>query len=82
MSARGPYRCSPEIKNPALAGFRSGKPKRREAQETCTLSANLIQMWLTQFDRGELDPENVAASTWPNTKPGSRLNRLHFARRK
>jgi transposase-like protein len=27
------------------------------------LSPNLMQLWLTQFDRGELDAEEAAAST-------------------
>lgn len=35
---------------------------RRDAQKKYSLSANLIQLWLTQYDRGELDGEEVEAS--------------------
>jgi transposase len=34
---------------------------RREAQKKYGLSANLIQRWLTQYDRGELNREEVEA---------------------
>ncbi len=34
---------------------------RREAQKKYGLSANLIQLWLTQYDRGELNREEVEA---------------------
>jgi transposase-like protein len=43
--------------------IRSGKLGRREALKTHNLSANLMQLWLTQFDRGELDLEEAAVST-------------------
>ena len=35
---------------------------RRDAQRTHQISANLIQLWLTQFDRGELNDEEAEAS--------------------
>jgi len=34
---------------------------RRESQKKYGLSANLIQLWLTQYDRGELNREEVEA---------------------
>ncbi|WP_211471560.1 hypothetical protein [Collimonas humicola] len=64
MSARGPYRRhSPQFKIQLCTDIRTGKLGRREALKTYNLSANLVQMWLTQFDRGELDKEDAAAST-------------------
>ena len=64
MSARGPYRRhSPQFKIQICSDVRSGKLGRREALKTYNLSANLMQMWLTPFDRGELDQEDAAAST-------------------
>jgi len=42
--------------------IRSGLIGRREAQQKYRLSANLIQLWLTQYDRGELNKEEVEAS--------------------
>ncbi|WP_221889447.1 hypothetical protein [Sphingomonas sp. IC081] len=35
---------------------------RRDAQRKYAISANLIQLWLTQFDRGELTNEEAEAS--------------------
>ena len=64
MSVRGPYcRHSPEFKLQLCTDIRDGKLGRREAQKTYQISANLIQLWLTQHDRGELGTEEVAAST-------------------
>jgi transposase len=64
MSARGPYRRhSPEFKLQLCTDIRDGKLGRREAQKTYQISANLIQLWLAQHDRGELSNEEVAAST-------------------
>ena len=55
MSSRGPYRRhSVQFKLQLCHDIRSGALGRRDAQRKYTLSANLIQMWLTQFDRGEL----------------------------
>jgi len=64
MAARGPYRRhSLQYKIQICSDVRSGKLGRREALKTHNLSANLMQMWLGQFDRGELDREDAAAST-------------------
>lgn len=64
MSARGPYRRhSPQFKIQICSDIRSRKLGRREALKTHNLSANLMQMWLGKFDRGELDREDAAAST-------------------
>jgi len=35
---------------------------RRDAQRAHQISANLIKLWLTQFDRGELTSEEAEAS--------------------
>lgn len=35
---------------------------RRDAAGKCTLSPNLIQLWLTQYDRRELSTEEAEAS--------------------
>jgi len=42
--------------------IRGGVIGRRDAQRTYGVSANLIQLWLTQFDRGELNDEEAEAS--------------------
>jgi transposase len=64
MSVRGPYRRhSLQFKIQICSDIRSGKVGRREALKAHNLSANLMQMWLTQFDRGELDLEEAAAVT-------------------
>jgi len=64
VAARGPYRRhSLQFKIQICSDVRSGKLGRREVLKTHNLSANLMQMWLGQFDRGELDREDVAAST-------------------
>jgi transposase-like protein len=42
--------------------IRSGIIGRRDAQRSHDISANLIQLWLTQFDRGELTNEEAEAS--------------------
>jgi transposase-like protein len=64
MASRGPYRRhSPHFKIQICSDIRSGKIGRREALKTHNLSTNLMQMWLGQFDRGELDAEDAAAST-------------------
>jgi transposase len=63
MSSRGPYRRhSAQFKLQLCHDIRSGTLGRRDAQRKYTLSANLIQMWLTQFDRGELSNEEAEAS--------------------
>lgn len=63
MSSRGPYRRhSPQFKLQLCHDIRSGALGRRDAQKKYSLSANLIQLWLTQFDRGELSSEEAEAS--------------------
>ncbi|MFD1985548.1 transposase [Mesorhizobium newzealandense] len=42
--------------------IRGGVIGRRDAQRTYEVSANLIQLSLTQFDRGELNDEEAEAS--------------------
>jgi transposase len=42
--------------------MRSGVIGQRDAQRTFGVAANLIQLWLTQFDRGELNDEEAEAS--------------------
>lgn len=59
MSARGPYRShSPQFKLQLCTDIRSGKIGRREAHREYRVSANLVQLWLTQYDRGELGEFN------------------------
>ncbi|MEO8523150.1 MAG: transposase [Caldimonas sp.] len=63
MSSRGPYRRhAPQFKLQLCQDIRSGALGRRDAQKKYSLSANLIQLWLTQFDNGELTGEEVEAS--------------------
>lgn len=63
MSKRGPYRRhSAQFKLQLCQEIRSGGLGRRDAQNKYSLSANLIQLWLTQFDRGELTGEEVEAA--------------------
>jgi len=63
MSSRGPYRRhSAQFKLQLCQDIRSGVLGRRDAQKKYSLSANLIQLWLTQFDHGELNGEEVEAS--------------------
>jgi len=60
---RGPYRRhSPHFKLQLCTDIRSGAIGRRDAQQKYRLSANLIQLWLSQFDQGELNQEEAAAS--------------------
>ena len=63
MSSRGPYRRhAAQFKLRLCQDIRSGELGRRDAQKKYSLSANLIQIWLTQFDNGELTGEEVEAS--------------------
>ena len=63
MSSRAPYRRhSAQFKLQLCQEIRSGALGRRDAQKKYSLSANLVQLWLTQYDRGELDGEEVEAS--------------------
>ena len=62
MSSRSLYRRhSPQFKLQLCNDIRSGALGRREAQKKYSLSANLIQWWLTQYDRGELGIDEVEA---------------------
>ena len=63
MTSRGPYRRhSTPFKLQLCQDIRSGIIGRRDAQRSHDISANLIQLWLTQFDRGELTGEEAEAS--------------------
>ena len=63
MTSRGPYRRhSTPFKLQLCQDIRTGTIGRRDAQRSHNLSANLIQLWLTQFDRGELTSEEAEAS--------------------
>lgn len=63
MSSRGPYRRhSTPFKLQLCQDIRAGVIGRRDAQRKYTISANLIQLWLTQFDWGELTNEEAEAS--------------------
>ncbi len=56
MTSRGPYRqhSTPFKLQLFCRDIRAGIIGRRNAQRNQNISANLIQLWLTQFDRGEL----------------------------
>jgi transposase len=63
MTSRGPYRRdSTPFKLQLCQDIRNGVIGQRDAQRTYGVSANLIQLWLTQFDRGELNDEEAEAS--------------------
>lgn len=63
MKSRGQYRRhSTPFKLRLCQDIRNGVIGRRDAQRTNGVSANLIQLWLTQFDRGELNDEEAEAS--------------------
>lgn len=63
MSSRGPYRRhAASFKLQLCQDIRSVELGRRDAQKKYSLSANLIQIWLTQFNNGELAGEEVEAS--------------------
>ena len=63
MKSRGPYRRhSTQFKLQLCQDIRNEIIGRRDAQRTYSVSANLIQLWLTQFDRGELNDEEAEAS--------------------
>jgi class 3 adenylate cyclase len=63
MSPRGPYRRhSPQFRLQLCQDIRSGAIGRRDAARRHNLSTNLLQLWLTQYDRGELSTEEAEAS--------------------
>ena len=57
-----PTGTAPRFKLQLCQDIRSGVLSRREAQKRYSLSANLIQLWLTLFDRGELEGDEVEAA--------------------
>jgi hypothetical protein len=62
MSSPDPYRRHSTPFNLQLRqDIRAGIIGRRDAQRSLNISANLIQLWLTQFDRGELTNEEAEA---------------------
>ena len=50
------------IQAAALPRYPGRRHRRRDAQRSHNISANLIQLWLTQFDRGDLTDEEAEAS--------------------
>lgn len=63
MKSRGPYRRhSTPIKLQLCQDIRNGVLGWRDAKRTYGVSANLMQLWLTQFDRGDLNDEEAEAS--------------------
>ena len=63
MTSRGSCRRhSMPLRLQLCQDIRAGVIGRRDAQRSHNLSANLIQLWLTQFDRGELNDEEAEAS--------------------
>lgn len=63
MSSKGTYRRhAPEFKIQLCQDIRSGAIGRRDAARQYSLSTNLIQLWLTQYDREELSTEEAEAS--------------------
>ena len=62
MTSRGSYRRhSTPFKLQLCQDIRAGSIGRRDAQRSHNISANLIQLWLTQFDRGQLTDEAEAS---------------------
>ena len=60
MSSKAPYRRhSPEFKLQLCRELRSGELRRKDAQVKYNLSANLIQTWLIQYDRGDTDMQPI-----------------------
>ena len=68
VSCKGPFcvskgsvpRHSPQFKLQLCTDIHRGKIGRREVQQEYRISAELVQLWLTQYDRSELDAEEVA----------------------
>lgn len=64
MATRNPYRHhAPEFKQQLCADIRAARISRREAQRKYSLSANLIQRWLQQFDGARTVAAPAAAPT-------------------
>src|ERR1700685_4593493 len=63
MKSRGPYRRhSTQFKLQLCQNIRNGIIGRRDAARRHNMSTNLLQLWLTQDDRGELSTEEAEAS--------------------
>ncbi|MBS0316707.1 MAG: transposase, partial [Proteobacteria bacterium] len=63
MSSRGSYRRhSSQFKIQVCQEIRNGGLGRLGAQEKYNLSANVIQTWLSLYDRGELISEEAQAA--------------------
>jgi transposase-like protein len=63
MLSRGPYRRhTPQFRLQLCHEIRSGAIGRRDAARQHNLSTNLLQLWLTQYNRGELTNEEAEAS--------------------
>ena len=63
MTSKGPYRRhSTPFKLQLCQAIRARVLGRRDAQRNHNISANLVQLWLTQFDRGESNTEEAEAS--------------------
>ncbi len=63
MSSRGTYRRHSSLfKIQVCQEIRTGGLLRRGAQEKYNLSANLVQHWLSLYDRGELVSEEAEAA--------------------
>ncbi|MEO6938206.1 MAG: transposase [Collimonas sp.] len=63
MSKRAPSRRhSFQFKAQVCSDIRSGKYGRRETERLYHLSSALIQIWLRQYDLGELDAEEVTVA--------------------
>ena len=63
MSSKVPYRRhSPEFKLQLCREIRAGELRRQEAQRKYKLSAALVHSWLTQFDRGDMEPGAILGS--------------------
>jgi transposase-like protein len=63
MSSRGSYRRHVlEFKIQLCQDIPNGAIGRRDAARHHNLSTNLLQLWLTQYDRGELTTKEAEAS--------------------
>jgi len=63
MSSRGPYRRhAPEFKIQLCEDIRSDAIGRRDTARKYTLPTNLIQLWLPQYGRRELNIEEAETS--------------------
>jgi transposase-like protein len=70
MSSRGPYRGhASEFKIQLCRDIRSGAIGRREAAQKHALSTNLIQLWLSQYELGDLSTEEAEASVISEYEP-------------